>query len=79
MNSRKSIEEFLSFKNVAVIGVSSKGKGFGVSVYNHLKKNGHNVFGINKNGGKIEQDVLFKSLYELPDKVDAVITVIQPC
>lgn len=78
MNNKKSVEEFLSHKDIAVIGVSSKGKGFGVTVYNHLKKAGYKVVGINKNGGKIGQDVLYKNLYEIPVKVDAVVTVIPP-
>ncbi len=78
MNPRELIDEFLSFRNVAVLGVSAKGKGFGVAVYNHLKSAGYNVVGINKNGGVIGNEKLFKSLDESPIKVDAVITVIPP-
>lgn len=78
MNSRKSIDNFLNRKNIAVIGVSSKGKGFGVVVYFHLKKNGYNVFGVNKNGGKIENENLYRSLSEIPHKIESVITVIPP-
>ncbi|MCA2005472.1 MAG: CoA-binding protein, partial [Ignavibacterium sp.] len=78
MNSKTLIDDFLSKKEVAVIGVSSKGKGFGVAVYNQLKKAGYNVFGVNKNGGLLNENMLYKSLNDLPLKVGAVITVIPP-
>ncbi|MCX8105337.1 MAG: CoA-binding protein [Ignavibacterium album] len=78
MNSKTLIDDFLSKKEVAVIGVSSKGKGFGVAVYNQLKKAGYNVFGVNKNGGLLNENMLYKSLNDLPQKVGAVITVIPP-
>lgn len=78
MNSKISIDNFLSKKEIAVIGVSSKGNGFGVAVFNHLKKAGYNVFGVNRNGGYINDDELYKSLKEIPQKVKSVITVIPP-
>lgn len=61
-----------------VIGVSSKGKGFGAAVYFHLKKNGYNVFGLNKNIGKIENAILNKLISEIPHKIEFVVTVIPP-
>ena len=36
----ESIKSFIELKNIAVVGVSRTGKGFGASVYNHLKDNG---------------------------------------
>lgn len=78
MKSKKSIDEFLSNKNVAVVGVSSHGKGFGVLVFRHLKKSGYIVYCVNKNGGIIDGEILFKNLSEIPQKVDAVVTVIPP-
>ncbi|MFN3873139.1 MAG: CoA-binding protein [Ignavibacterium sp.] len=78
MNKINSIDQFLSCKNIAVVGVSSKGNGFGVAVYKHLKNAGYNVFGVNKNGGKTDDEMLFHSLSNIPSKVDAVVTVIPP-
>ncbi len=78
MNRRKSIEQFLSCKNVVIAGVSSKGKGFGVVVYNHLKKAGYNVFGLNIKGGLLNNEKLFTSLDAIPFKIDAVVTVVPP-
>ncbi|MCL6495461.1 MAG: CoA-binding protein [Ignavibacterium sp.] len=78
MNSKKAIDNFLEQKNIAVIGVSSKGKGFGVAIYSHLKNNGYNVYGVNNNGGKIGNENLYKSLSEIPHKIESVITVVPP-
>ena len=64
-----SIKSFLESKTIAVLGVSSKGKGFGVAVYNHLKDNGYTVFGVNKNGGFSENIKLYNSLSMIESKI----------
>ncbi|HEX9253228.1 MAG TPA: CoA-binding protein [Ignavibacteriaceae bacterium] len=74
----ESIESFLKLKNIAVVGVSSKGKGFGVSVYKHLKDNGFTVFGVNKYGGFSDSVKLYNSISMIADKIDGVITVVPP-
>lgn len=73
-----SIKTFLSQKNIAVVGVSSKGKGFGVSVYNHLKERNYNVIPINNNGGEIDDQKLFPSLNSVSEKIDGIVTVVPP-
>lgn len=78
MKSKKIIDEFLLKKNIAVVGVSAKGKGFGVVIYNHLKKAGYKVFAVNKNGGNINQDRLYPSLNDIPFRIDGVVTVVHP-
>ncbi len=74
----ESIESFLKLKNIAVVGVSSKGKGFGVAVYNHLKDNGYTVFGVNKNGGYYGGIKLYNTISMINQKVDGIITVVPP-
>jgi len=73
-----SIKSFLESKTIAVLGVSSKGKGFGVAVYNHLKDSGYTVFGVNKNGGFSENIKLYNSLSMIESKIDGIITVVPP-
>lgn len=75
---KESIESFLKLKNIAVIGVSSKSKGFGVAVYNHLKDNGYTVFAVNKNGGYSGNIKLYNTLAMIDQKVDGIITVVPP-
>lgn len=74
----ESIKSFLGLKNIAVVGVSSKNKGFGVAVYNHLKDNGFNTFGVNKNGGFSNSTKLYNSLALIENNIDGVITVVPP-
>jgi hypothetical protein len=74
----ESIKSFIQLKNIAVIGVSSKGKGFGIAVFNHLKDNGYTVFGVNKNGGFSDSIKLYNSLATIEHKIDGIITVVPP-
>jgi hypothetical protein len=78
METQNQIKSFISKKNIAVVGVSSKGKGFGTAVYKHLKENNYNVFPVNINGGFYEQEKLFKDLYEINQPIEAVVTVVPP-
>jgi hypothetical protein len=74
----ESIKTFLQLKNIAVVGVSSKGTGFGVAVYDHIKNNGYKVYAVNKNGGFSRETKLFNSLSQIEDRIDGVITVVPP-
>ena len=74
----ESIKSFLKLKNIAVIGVSSKGEGFGVAVYNHLKDNGYTVFAVNRRGGFSNNIKLYNSLFRIDHQIDGIITIIPP-
>lgn len=74
----KSIKTFLELKNIAIVGVSSSGKGFGVAVYNHLKENGYTVFGVNRKGGFSNNTKLYPSLFKIEHPIDGIITIIPP-
>ena len=74
----ESIKTFIQLKNIAVVGVSSKGNGFGVSVYDHIKNNGYKVYAVNKNGGFSRETKLYNSLSQIEDRIDGVITVVPP-
>jgi len=74
----ESIKEFLNCKKIAVIGVSSKGKGMGIVVYNHLKDCGTNVFAINKNGGNFKGIKLYSSIKDISENIDGIITIVPP-
>jgi predicted CoA-binding protein len=78
MQKLDSINKFLALKNIAVVGVSSTGKGFGVSVYNHLKERNYNVTPINLIGGEVNGEKLETSLKSLKSKIKGIITVVPP-
>lgn len=74
----ESIKKFLELKNIAVIGVSRSKSGFGLAVYEHLKKNGYTVFAVNRKGGFSGNTKLYNSLFEIGQKIDGIITVVPP-
>jgi predicted CoA-binding protein len=74
----EKIKSFLDCKNIAVAGVSSTGKGFGVSVFKHLRDRNYNVFPININGGNLEGEKLNTSIKSISEKLDGIVTVVPP-
>ena len=65
----ESIKTFLKLKNIAIVGVSRKGEGFGASIYNHLKDNGYTVFAVNRIGGFANNIKLYNSLFQIESKL----------
>ncbi len=78
MITKTSVENFLSQKNITVVGVSRNTKKFGNTIYRSLKKKGYNVFPINPNTEKIEGDNCYPDLLLLPEKIDAVVINVPP-
>ena len=78
MTSQKSVDEFLSCKNLAVVGVSRKSSKFGNVIYNELKKKGINIYGVNPNMEIVNGDKCYKNLNELKGKIDGIINVVSP-
>lgn len=78
MTLRESINTFFSSKNIAVVGVSGTGKGFGYTAYHKLKNSGFNVFPVNKNVTSIDGNQCYNSLAELQGKAEVVVMVIPP-
>ena len=74
----QSIKSFIQLKNIAVIGVSRTGKGFGAAVYNHLKDNGYTVFAVNRIGGFSNNIKLYTSLFKIDHPIDGIITIVPP-
>jgi predicted CoA-binding protein len=78
MSSKKSVDEFLSKKNLAVVGVSRKSTKFGNVIYKELKKKGFTTFGVNPNLESIDGDKCYRSLRELDGKIEGVVNVVSP-
>jgi len=74
----ESIKSFIELKNIAVVGVSRTGKGFGASVYNHLKDNGYTVFAVNRIGGFSNNIKLYTSLFKIDHPIEGIITIVPP-
>lgn len=78
MNSKKIVEDFLSQKKIAVVGVSRKKTKFGNVIYKELKQKGYNVFAVNPNMQTFEGDACYSDLQSIPGKADAVVINVPP-
>lgn len=78
MTSRKIIDEFLSQRSLAVVGVSRDRKKFGNVIYRTLKEKGYKVFAVNRNADTVEGDSCYHSLGNIPEKVGGVVVCVPP-
>jgi predicted CoA-binding protein len=78
MTSKATVEEFISQKSLAVVGVSRGGQKFGNSVYRELKTKGYKVYAIHPEAETLEGDRAYKDLASLPEKVGGVVIVVPP-
>ncbi len=66
--------DFLSAQVYAVVGVSRKPHKFGYKIYQYLKK----VYPIHPAMTEIDGDICYKTLSDVPDKIEAVDIVVLP-
>ena len=78
MATMETVNEFVSQKKIAVVGVSRKPQKFGSGVYRELKEKGYTVYPINPNAETIGDDTCYPSLKELPEAVDGAVLVVHP-
>jgi predicted CoA-binding protein len=78
INSRKTVDEFMALKSLAVVGVSSNKDKFGNAIYRDMKARGYKVFAVNPKLDMAEGDRCYAGLGALPEKVDGVIIVMSP-
>jgi uncharacterized protein len=73
-----AIQQFVSEKTMAVVGVSASGKGFGNFAYGELKKRGFRPIPVHPTSAEINGDRCFPTLAAIPEKVDRVLVVVKP-
>lgn len=78
MNSKKSVENFLASKKIAVVGVSRKKQKFGNTVYKELKKKGYTLYPVNPYMQIFDGDKCFPDITSIPEKPDSVLFSIPP-
>lgn len=76
--SKADVDNFLSQKTLAVVGVSRNSQKFGNYAYRKLKAKGYTVFPVNRNVSEIEGAPCYPTLQSLPEKVDGVLIVVPP-
>jgi len=78
MNSKQVINDFLTQKKIAVVGVSRKKIKFGNAIYRELKQKGYQVFPVNPRTNNYEGDTCYPDLLSIPEKIDAVVINVPP-
>lgn len=69
-------QEMLDLKKWAVVGVSGNKDKWGYKIWKILKKHGYETYGVNPNYEEIEGEKIYKSLSDLPVKVDVIDMVV---
>ena len=78
-NIKDAAAEFLATKRIAVTGVSRTPKTHGSNnVYRRLRERGYQVFAVNPNTDKVEEDQSYPDLASIPGGVDAVVIGTRP-
>lgn len=78
MNTRQDIEDFVSQKTLAIVGMSRAPRSFSASVAKELKAKGYRVFPINPNADEIQGDRCYPSLTALPESIGGALFLTSP-
>lgn len=78
MATKAEVDDFISQKTLAVVGVSKKKGKFGSTVYRELKSKGYRVFPVNPNVDDFEGEKCYHSLKELPEGAEGAVVVVSP-
>jgi uncharacterized protein len=73
MVTKKQIQDFLSLKTFALIGVSRNDKKFGNTLYSELRSRGRKVYPVNPNMDKYENTTCYPDIKSLPEKPEGLI------
>jgi uncharacterized protein len=76
--SRKTIDEFLALKRIAVIGVSRNENAFSRNLYRAMRKRGYDLVPVNPNVEEIEGDRCYPRLQDVAPAVDGVLLMTKP-
>jgi predicted CoA-binding protein len=78
MISKAMIDDFVSQRSLASVGVSRKGNKFGNNAFKELKTKGYKLSLVHPSGEIIEGQQTYPSLKALPEKVGGVLVVVPP-
>jgi predicted CoA-binding protein len=78
MTSKAIVADFVSQRNLAVVGVSRQGKKFGNMAFRELKAKGYKLLPVHPQAEAIEGERCYPSLTALPEPVGGVLVVVPP-
>jgi hypothetical protein len=70
-------DAFVAQKTLALVGVS-RTRGFGNTLFRHLKQRGYRVFPVNSQTDTVEGERCYRRLDDLPEPVAGVVAVVPP-
>ncbi|MFC1640113.1 CoA-binding protein [Gemmatimonadota bacterium] len=78
MTTKAAVEDFVSQRTLAVVGVSSGGKKFGNAACRDLRAKGYRIIPVHPTAESINGERCYRSLSELPEPVGGVLVVVPP-
>jgi predicted CoA-binding protein len=75
---RASIEDFLSYRRLAMAGVSRDPRDFSRTLYRELKQRGYDMQPVNPLADEVEGDRCYAHIPDIAPKVDGVIVMTSP-
>lgn len=78
MDMKKNKEEMLEKKIWAVSGVTGRKERFGYKIWKILKENGYTTYGVNPNYDELEDEKIYHSLVDIPEKIEVLDMVVGP-
>jgi predicted CoA-binding protein len=78
MSDRATIDDFLSRRRLAVVGVSSDPKDFSRTLYRELLDRGYDLVPVNPKAAEVEGRTTVPSLRELPAPVEGALVMTPP-
>lgn len=76
--SKSAVDDFVSQKTLAIVGVSRVGSKFGNIAYRELKAKGYTIYPIHPEASVLEGDPAYTDFTSLPEKVDGVVISVKP-
>jgi predicted CoA-binding protein len=77
-SSRKLIDEFLGFKRIAFVGLSSKSKDFSRSVFKEFLKRGYDVIPVNPKMNDIDGMTVYSKIQDIDPPVQGAFLMTPP-
>jgi predicted CoA-binding protein len=78
MTNKSIVDDFLSQRTLAVVGVSRDPKKFGAIVYRELKAKGYRVLPVNPKMETFDGDHCYPSLTALPERPGGALIIVPP-
>lgn len=71
-------DEMMQKKTWALVGVTEDKTKFGYKIFKKLMEKGYTVYGVNPKYEEIEGQKIYKSISDLPEKVECINVVVSP-